>query len=157
MVQSFGATHFVDRKSPAVVQELVLLGPFKTVLAAADSAPDQLVLGSVLAAQGGGSFLSTMGLRQGVTLPPGVRGLFAQYVDDYLDPKNEGFTRWVWWEYLENALQSGRLRLLPVRVLGGLSHVQAAWDLLKEGRVSGQRLSRQFKKYPTYLTLLKVP
>jgi hypothetical protein len=140
MVQSFGATHFVDRHSPAVSQELVALGPFKAVLAAADSAPDQLVLGSVLAAQGGGSFLSTMGLRQGVTLPPGVSGQFAQFIDDYLDSKNEEFTKWVWWNYLENALQSRKLQLLPVRVLGGLSHVQAAWDLLKRGSVSGQRL-----------------
>jgi hypothetical protein len=140
MIQSFGATDFVDRNSPAVSQELVALGPFKAVLAAADSAPDQLVLGSVLAAQGGGSFLSTMGLRQGVTLPPGVRGHFAQFIDDFLDSKNEGFTKWVWWDYLENALQSRKLQLLPVRVLGGLSHVQAAWDLLKQGSVSGQRL-----------------
>ncbi|EEU33606.1 uncharacterized protein NECHADRAFT_17739, partial [Fusarium vanettenii 77-13-4] len=130
LVQSFGATHFVDRKSPEVSQELVALGPFKAVLAAADSARDQVVIAWILAAQGGGSFLSTMGLRQGVTLPPGVSGHFSQFIDDYLDPKNQEFTKWLWWQYLENALQSRKLKLLPVRVAGGLSQVQAAWDLL---------------------------
>jgi hypothetical protein len=81
-----------------------------------------------------------MGLRQGVTLPPGVSGKFAQFIDDYLDSKNREFTEWLWWDYLENALQSGKLQLLPVRVIGGLSQVQTAWDLLKQGAVSGQRL-----------------
>ncbi|KAH6870896.1 chaperonin 10-like protein [Thelonectria olida] len=140
LAQSFGAAHFVDRKSPGVSQELVALGPYNAVLAAADSAHDQVVIGSILAAQGGGSFLSTMGLRQGVTLPPGVSGHFSQFIDDYLDPKNGEFTKWLWWQYMENALQSRKLQLLPVRVVGGLSQVQAAWDLLKQGKVSGQRL-----------------
>jgi NADPH:quinone reductase-like Zn-dependent oxidoreductase len=140
LVQSLGAAHFVDRKSPTVSQELVALGPFKATLAAADAAQDQVVLGSVLASQGGGSFLSTMGMRPGVTLPQGVTGLFAQYIDDYLDPRNAEFTQWLWWDYLENALQSGKLQLLPVRTVGGLTQVQEAWDLLKQGSVSGQRL-----------------
>jgi NADPH:quinone reductase-like Zn-dependent oxidoreductase len=140
LVRSFGAVHFVDRKSPSASQELVAHGPFHAVLAASDSAQDQVVIGNVLAAQGGGSFLSTMGLRQGVTLPPGVSGHFAQFLDDYLDPKNEAFTKWLWWQYLETAIVSGKLIMLPVRVLGGLSKVQTAWDLLHEGKVSGQRL-----------------
>ena len=140
LVQSFGATHFVDRNSPGVSQDLVALGPFRATLAAADSAQDQVVLGLVLAAQGGGSFLTTMGVRQGVSLPSGVSGKFAQFIDDYLDSKNGEFTKWLWWQYLENALQSGNLQLLPVRVVGGLAQVQTAWDLLKRGTVSGQRL-----------------
>ncbi|WKT54077.1 Polyketide synthase, enoylreductase domain [Fusarium oxysporum f. sp. vasinfectum] len=140
LVQSFGAAHFVDRESPGTLQELVALGPFKAVLAAADTAQDQGVIAAILATHGGGSFLSTMGLRPGVTLPPGVSGHFAQFIDDYLDPKNGEFTKWLWWQYLENTLQSGKLKLLPVRVVGGLSQVQAAWDLLKQGKVSGQRL-----------------
>jgi NADPH:quinone reductase-like Zn-dependent oxidoreductase len=140
LVRSFGVRDFVDRKSHTVVEDLTALGPFKAVLAAADSAPDQLVLGSVLAAQGGGSFLSTMGLRQGVTLPPGVIGMFRQYLDDYLDPKNVEFTKWLWWDYLEKALQSKKLEVVPIRTLGGLSKVQEAWDLLMHGAVSGQRL-----------------
>ena len=87
-MRSFGAVHFVDRKSPTVTQELVGLGPFEAVLAAADSAQDQVLLGAVLAVHGGGTFLSTMGVRAGVELPSGVSGFFAQFVDDYLDPKN---------------------------------------------------------------------
>jgi NADPH:quinone reductase-like Zn-dependent oxidoreductase len=141
LVRSFGATYFVDRKSPTVKQELIDLGPFTAVLAAADSAQDQVLLGAVLAAHGGGTFLSTMGVRAGVELPSGVSGFFTQFLDDYLDPKNREFTRWVWWDFLESELASGRLQLVPVRVLGGLDKVQEAWDLLKEGKVSGQRLA----------------
>ncbi|EXA30428.1 hypothetical protein FOVG_18197 [Fusarium oxysporum f. sp. pisi HDV247] len=140
LVQSFGAAHFVDRESPGTLQELVALGPFKAVLAAADTAQDQGLIAAMLAAHGGGSFLSTMGLRPDVTLPPGVSGHFAQFIDDYLDPENREFTKWLWWQYLENTLESEKLKLLPVRVVGGLSQVQAAWDLLKQGKVSGQRL-----------------
>ena len=140
LVRSSGADHFVDRGTQTAAQDLIALGPYKAVLAAADSAEDQLVIGEVLAALGGGSFLSTMGVRPGVKLPDGVTGHFAQYLDDYLDPKNEEFTRWVWWEYMEDALQSGQLRLVPIRELGGLSQLQTAWDLVKEGKVSGERL-----------------
>ncbi|KFA61099.1 hypothetical protein S40285_09698 [Stachybotrys chlorohalonatus IBT 40285] len=140
LVQSFGAAQFVDRKSPAVFQEVVAMGPYKAVLAAADTAHDQVVIGSILVAQGGGSFISTMGLRPGVILPSGVRCQFHQFIDDYLDLKNEEFTKWLWWQYLENAVLSKKLVLFPVQVVGGLSGVQAAWDLLKQGKVSGQRL-----------------
>lgn len=140
LVRSSGATYFVNRSTTTTSQDLITLGPFKAVLAAADSAEDQVVIGEVLAALGGGSFLSTMGVRPGVKMPEGVTGLFAQYLDDYLDPKNKEFTEWVWWEYMEDALQSGQLKLVPVRELGGLTQVQAAWDLLKNGKVSGQRL-----------------
>ncbi len=140
LVRSSGADHFVDRTAKSAAQDLIALGPYKAVLAAADSAEDQLVLGEVLSALGGGSFLSTMGVRPGVKLPDGVTGHFAQYLDDYLDPRNAEFTRWVWWEYMEDALQSGKLRLVPTRELGGLSQLQTAWDLVKEGKVSGERL-----------------
>ncbi|KAF4343976.1 alcohol dehydrogenase [Fusarium beomiforme] len=139
LVQSFGAQHFVDRQSREALQDLVALGPFKAVLAAADTAPDQEVIGAILAAHGGGSFLSTMGVRPGVTLPHGVSGYFAQFLDDYLDPKNKEFTEWLWWRYLEDVFQSGKLKFLPVRVVGGLSQVQTAWDNLKDGKISGER------------------
>jgi NADPH:quinone reductase-like Zn-dependent oxidoreductase len=140
VVRSSGAAYFVNRRTKTTSQDLITLGPYKAVLAAADSAEDQVVIGEVLAALGGGSFLSTMGVRPGVNMPAGVTGLFAQYLDDYLDPKNKGFTEWVWWEYMEDALQSGQLKLVPVRELGGLSQVQTAWNLLKHGKVSGERL-----------------
>ncbi|TGO59153.1 hypothetical protein BOTNAR_0168g00280 [Botryotinia narcissicola] len=95
LVKSFGAVHFVDRKSPTVTQELIDIGPFEAVLAAADAAQDQPVLGAVLAAHGEGSFLSTMGLRPGVELPPGVQGNFVAIMYVYLDPKTRDFTTWV--------------------------------------------------------------
>ncbi|KAI4681710.1 uncharacterized protein J4E84_007305 [Alternaria hordeiaustralica] len=140
LVKSFGAVHFVDRKSPTVTQELTDIGPFEAVLAAADAAQDQPVLGAVLAAHGGGSFLSTMGLRPGVELPTGVQANFVPMMDVYLDPKTRDFTTWVWWDFLESELAAGRLQPVPVQVLGGLDMVQEAWNLLKAGKVSGQRL-----------------
>jgi len=141
LVKSFGAEHFFDRNSPTVTQELIELGPFEAVLAAADVAQDQPVIGAVLAAHGGGSFLSTMGLRPGVELPSGVEANFVAIMDVYLDPKTRDFTTWVWWDFLESELASGRLQPVPVQVLGGLDKVQEAWNLLKEGKVSGQRLA----------------
>ena len=140
LVKSFGAAHFVDRKSATATQDLIEVGPYEAVLAAADAAEDQVVLGAVLAAQGGGTFLSTMGVRPGVELPSGVSGFFAQFLDDYLDPANEEFTQWLWWDYLERALASNELKLVPTQIVGGLMKVQEAWDLLKEGKTSGQRL-----------------
>jgi NADPH:quinone reductase-like Zn-dependent oxidoreductase len=140
LVKSFGAIDFVDRVSPNVVQDLISKGPFETVLAAADTADDQVILGTVLAAQGGGTFLSTMGVRPGVTLPPGVTGFFAQFLDDYLDPKNQEFTQWLWWDYMEKGMESGELKPFPVGILGGLNKVQEAWNLVQEGKVSGKRL-----------------
>ncbi len=137
---SSGVAAFVDRTSPTAIQELVALGPFKAVLAAADSAEDQVKIGEILAAQGGGTFLSTMGVREGVKLPEGVTGYFRQFLDDYLDPKNNEFTRWVWWDYFEQAFREGKLKSVPLDILGGLNEVPRAWELLRSGDVSGKRL-----------------
>jgi hypothetical protein len=61
-------------------------------------------------------------------------------MDVYLDPKTRDFTTWVWWDLLESELASG-LQPVPVQILGGLDKVQEAWNLLKAGKVSGQRLA----------------
>jgi hypothetical protein len=140
LAREVGVSHFVDRTAPNVVSDLIAHGPFKAVLAAADSAEDQIKIGEVLAAHGGGRFLSTMGVRAGVQLPDGVTGFFRQYLDDYIDPKNEEFTRWVWWDYLESAFADGRLRSLPLELKGGLSQVSEAWGILRLEGASGKRL-----------------
>ncbi|GES61338.1 alcohol dehydrogenase [Aspergillus terreus] len=140
LVRALGASDFVDRNQASATDDLIALGPFHAVLAAADSAKDQVTIGGVLAAQCGGSFLSTMGVRSGVTLPDGVTGVFAQFLDNYLDPANADFTRWVWWEFLEQTLAKDQLRALPTRVLGRLSHAQEAWDFLRQGKTSAERL-----------------
>lgn len=140
IASSHGVSHFVDRTSPTVIQELIALGPFKAVLLASDSAEDQVKIGQVLAAHGGGHFLTTMGVRPGVQLPKGVTGAFYQYLDDYLDPKNEQFKQWFWWDYLEDTFAKNGVKALPVEVFGGLSKVKEAWDLLRAERVSGKRL-----------------
>ncbi|KAH7375319.1 hypothetical protein B0T11DRAFT_270114 [Plectosphaerella cucumerina] len=82
-----------------------------------------------------------MGLRAGVELPPGVKADFVPVMEPYMDPKKSEFTQWVWWEFLESELASGGLPHVPVRILGGLDKVQEAWNLLKEGKVSGERLA----------------
>ncbi|GKZ63268.1 hypothetical protein AnigIFM60653_001563 [Aspergillus niger] len=140
LVKSLGASEFVDRTQSSATDTLIALGPFHAVLAAADSARDQETIGAVLAAQGGGSFLCTMGVRDGVTLPDGVSGIFAPFLEAYLDPANSEFTRWVWWEFLEQKLAENQIQALPTRVLGGLSHAQEAWDLLRQGKTSAERL-----------------
>ncbi|KAJ5103121.1 hypothetical protein N7532_003650 [Penicillium argentinense] len=81
-----------------------------------------------------------MGVRAGVNLPDGVTGFFAQFLDDYMDPANAEFTGWVWWEYLEKVLADDQMHVLPSRIMGGLNQAQLAWDLLRQGRISAERL-----------------
>jgi NADPH:quinone reductase-like Zn-dependent oxidoreductase len=140
LATKFGVSHFVDRTSSTVVQDLIALGPFKAVLLAADSAEDQIKVGEVMAAHGGGRFLTTMGVKSGVKLPDGVTGFFRQFLDDYLDPKNSEFTQWVWWDYLEASFADGRLKSLPLELKGGLSKVVEAWGILRREEASGKRL-----------------
>lgn len=140
LVISLGVSEFIDRTQSSAKDTLIALGPFHAVLAAADSARDQETIGAVLAAQGGGSFLCTMGVRPGVTLPDGVTGMFAPYLNAYLDPANSDFTQWVWWDFLEQKLAGNQMHAVPTRALGGLNHAQEAWDLLRQGETSGERL-----------------
>ncbi|RFU79414.1 alcohol dehydrogenase [Trichoderma arundinaceum] len=140
LATQFGVAYFVDRTSADVASAASSLGPFKAVLAAADSAEDQVKIGAILAALGGGSFLSTMGVRAGVKLPDNVTGRFAQYIDDYLDEKNSEFTEWFWWNYLEKALAKKRLASIPLTVIGGLDKAGEAWRILKKGENHGTRL-----------------
>ncbi|KAL7931359.1 GroES-like protein [Trichoderma chlorosporum] len=140
LATKFGVSHFVDRTSEDVVSAAASLGPFKATLAAADSAEDQVKIGAILAALGGGSFLSTMGVRAGVNLPANVTGHFAQYIDDYLDEANSEFTEWFWWDYLENALAKKQLISLPITIIGGLDEAAEAWRILKNGENHGTRL-----------------
>ncbi|UKZ94555.1 uncharacterized protein TrAFT101_009424 [Trichoderma asperellum] len=130
----FGVTHFVNRTAVDVVTTASSLGPFKAVFAAADSAEDQVKIGKILAALGGGSFLTTMGVRAGVKLPEHVTGHFVQYIDDYLDEKNREFTKWFWWNYLETALEQKQLKSIPVTTVGGLDKTGEAWRILEERR-----------------------
>ncbi|KAL6401374.1 hypothetical protein AUP68_15243 [Ilyonectria robusta] len=140
LAKTVGVAHFADRDAPSVVEDVAALGPFKAVLGAADSADDQVKIGKILAAQGGGHFLSTMGVRPGVKLPNGVTGSFQQFLDDYLEPGKKEFTEWVWWSFLENAFAANSLKTIPLEVKGGLSKVVEAWGLLQQGKVSGKRL-----------------
>lgn len=134
LAKTVGVDHFVDRNSPSVFEDVAALGPFKAVLGAADSAEDQVKIGKILAAQGGGHFLSTMGVRPGVELPNGVTGSFQQFLDDYLENGKKEFTEWVWWSFLEDAFAANSLKTIPLEVKGGLSKVVEAWGLLQQGR-----------------------
>ncbi|KAK5991695.1 Trans-enoyl reductase himH-like protein [Cladobotryum mycophilum] len=138
-VSSFGVDRFVDRTASDVVQQLISLGPFKAVLSAADDAADQVKIGQILGALGGGYFLTTFGVRDGVEFPPGVTGGFGMFLQEIMDPKNVEFKEWLWWDYLEKALSNNDLESLPVEVVGGLSQAKTAWDTLRKGGVSGKR------------------
>ncbi|RYP43574.1 hypothetical protein DL770_011569 [Monosporascus sp. CRB-9-2] len=140
LAKTIGVAHFADRISPSVVETLAALGPFKAVLAAADSAEDQVKIGAILAAQGGGHFLSTMGVRAGVRLPEGVTGSFRQFLDDYLDPDRKEFAEWVWWDFFEDIFAEKKLKAVPLEVAGGLIKVPEVWNTLREGKVSGKRI-----------------
>jgi hypothetical protein len=77
------------------LEDLLALGPYKAVFGASESAANQVVIRNLLAAHGGGSFLTTMGVRSGVVLPDDVKGYFVQYMDDYFKPKNTEYVKWV--------------------------------------------------------------
>ncbi|PMD52739.1 GroES-like protein [Hyaloscypha bicolor E] len=141
-LKQVGAKEVLDYRSPSIAEEVIALGPFKTVFAAADAAGDQVVIGQVLAAQGGGRFISTMGVRPGVVLPPGVEGVFVQYMDDYLKPENEEFVKWVWGDagFLEWGLREGGLALGEVEGIGGLGMLAEGLRRLEKGEARGRRL-----------------
>jgi hypothetical protein len=116
------------------------LGPYKAVFGASESAADQVVIGRLLAAQGGGIFLTTMGVRSGVVLPDGVKGFFVQYMDDYFKPENAEYVMWVFWEHLEGGLVSGNLKLGEVEVISGLGKLAEGLGRLQAGEVKGKKL-----------------
>lgn len=141
LIKTLGLSHFIDRTSSTVVQDVATLGPFKAVLAANDSPEDQVKIGQALALCGGGRFLIASGrIKPEMQLPAGVSAFFQQFLNDYFDPKNKDFVEWVWWGYFEAAFSDGRLKSVPLEVIGGLSQVTKAWDLLRQGQVSYKRL-----------------
>ncbi|KFZ25518.1 hypothetical protein V502_00010 [Pseudogymnoascus sp. VKM F-4520 (FW-2644)] len=140
LVKGAGATEVLDYHSPTIFEDLLALGPYKAMFGASESAVDQVVIGNLLAAQGGGTFLSTMGVRSGVALPDGVKGLFVQYMDDYLKPENTEYVKWVFWEYLEDGLVKGTLKLGDVEVIGGLEKITEGLGRLEAGEVGGKKL-----------------
>jgi hypothetical protein len=119
---------------------LLAVGPFRAIFGASETAGDQTIIGNLLEAQGGGRFLTTMGVRPGVVLPPTVEGFFVQYMDDYMKAENEDYVKWMFWDYLENSLKSGSLQLGKVEVVGGLEELQRSFDLLQAGKVKGRKL-----------------
>ena len=137
---SLGASSVLSYKSPTVLEDLLALGPYKAIWSAQDTAADQEKIGKILAAQGGGEFLATMGPRPGVKFPPGTGASFVQYLDDYLKEENKKLTEWLFWEFQEEVFRDGRLKLGKVEVVGGLESIQGALDRLKAGKVSGTRL-----------------
>jgi hypothetical protein len=135
-----GAVEVFDYHSPAVFDNLLAFGPYEAIFGASEMAADQVVIGKLLAAHGGGEFLTTMGLRPGVVLPDGVRGYRVQYMDDYLKPENKEYVEWVFWEYLQDGLVNRTLKLGNVEVVGGLGKLQESLGRLEAGEVRGKKL-----------------
>ena len=122
------------------MEDLLALGPYKAVFGASESAANQVVIRNLLAAHGGGSFLTTMGVRSGVVLPDDVKEYFVQYMDDYFKPENTEYVKWVFWEYLEEGLVCGSLELGEVEVIGGLGKLAEGLGRLQAGEVKGKKL-----------------
>ncbi|KAG4413771.1 hypothetical protein IFR04_013082 [Cadophora malorum] len=140
---SIGASAVHPYKSPTLLSDLLAHGPYHAIFAASDDAPSQLLIAQLLASQGGGSFISTMGPRpqpNGVSWPKNVTVEFVQYMDDYLKPENEEFKEWVFGEYIEQGLREGMVKLGEVEVVGGLGSVKGALERLEGGGVRGVKL-----------------
>jgi NADPH:quinone reductase-like Zn-dependent oxidoreductase len=144
---SFGATETHDRHDTSLKEKLTKAGPYEAVLAAADSAEDQTLMASVLAAQGGGSILSTMGARPGAVVPPGVEVKFGQFIDSYLgdDAATKERREKFFWGFLENdVLGEGRLgiQLVDTTVVGGLGKAEEGLERLRGGHGAGRLVIR---------------
>jgi NADPH-dependent curcumin reductase CurA len=140
LVKSAGVSEVLDYCSPSIYEDLLALGPFKAIFGASESAADQVIIGQLLQAQGGGKFLTSMGVRPHVVLPEGVEGFFVQYMDDYLKPEFAEFTRWLYWEWQEEGLVNGTLKLGRVEIAGGLGMAGEALGRLERGEVKGKKL-----------------
>ncbi|KAK0101722.1 hypothetical protein ONS95_006877 [Cadophora gregata] len=140
---SLGASTVHPYTSPTLHNDLLSHGPYHSIFAAQDDAPSQLLIAKLLAAQGGGSFISTMGPRpqpDDVTWPENVKVEFVQYMDDYFKAENEEFKNWVFGEYIEKGLKERNLKLGEVEVVGGLGSVKGALERLEGGGVRGRKL-----------------
>lgn len=140
-LKSAGAIEVLDYHSSNILSDLISLGPYKTIFGAAENATDQLIIGKVLDTQGGGEFLSTMGVRPGVTLPVGVKGFFVQYMDDYFKPELEEFRDWFFGEWQEWGLINRTIKLGDIEIIGGLDSLHEGLSRLEKGNVkSGLKL-----------------
>ncbi|KAH7370107.1 chaperonin 10-like protein [Rhexocercosporidium sp. MPI-PUGE-AT-0058] len=138
---SLGASTVHAYNSLTIFQDLLALGPYKAIFSAQDTAADQVIIAKLLAAQGGGSFISTMGPRPtSIPLPDNVRVEFVQYMDDYFKEENEEFKRWVFGDYIERGLENQTLKLGEVQDIGGLGSVGEGLDMLERGVVRGKKL-----------------
>jgi len=138
---TLGARSVIDYTQPAssLLAGLHQHGPYLTIFSAMDNPASQAVMGEYLASQGGGSFLTAKGAF-GVKFPEGVEGRFVQYLDDFLKPELAEFTRWFYWEWLEEGVKGGGLKLGRVEMVeGGLEKAESALRRL-EGGVSGVKL-----------------
>ncbi|KAE8451010.1 hypothetical protein EG329_005450 [Mollisiaceae sp. DMI_Dod_QoI] len=137
-----GATQVVSyHLSPStLLNNLLSHGPYTAVLDASSSPSSQTTISEILSAQGGGTFLSTMGVNSSITLPKNVKGVFVQYADDYLKPEMEDYARWVFWEFLEEGFRDGKLTMGEVEVIGGLDVLGDGLGRLQRGEVRGRKL-----------------
>ena len=71
--KSAGSTEVLNYHSPTIFSSLLSLGPHKAIFAASESIADQIIISKLLAAKGGGTFLSIMGVGPGVVLPERVQ------------------------------------------------------------------------------------
>ncbi|KAF8852282.1 hypothetical protein BDZ45DRAFT_807605 [Acephala macrosclerotiorum] len=108
ILKELGAVEVLDYHLPASMLSANLRyhGPYKAIFDAIGSS-SQSLFGDLLAAQGGGAFITTMPINPSVILPEGVEGKFVQYADNYLKPENEEYVKWIFQTYLEEGFRDG--------------------------------------------------
>ena len=61
-------------------------------------------------------------------------------MDDYFKSENAEYVKWVFWQYLEEGLVKGTLKLGEVEILGGLEKLSEGLRMLEAGEVRGKKL-----------------
>jgi hypothetical protein len=97
LVKAAGAAKIFDRVSQTIYEDLRSHGPYKVILGVSESAANQAIIVKLLESQGGGRFLTTMGVKLGDVLPKGVEAFSIQYKDYCFKPRvpiSEGYRHW---------------------------------------------------------------
>jgi len=133
LVKGLGAAEVIDYKDPEVVEKIKKAAPDLELIYDAVSENGSCEAG-VKALANGGEIVTTLPFRNA---PANVKvhEVFAAVI--YQDPEKAKVVN----DLLERLLQAGKLRPNPVKVMpNGLKSVEEGWKLMRDGKVSGQKL-----------------
>ncbi|KAJ9612970.1 hypothetical protein H2200_002911 [Cladophialophora chaetospira] len=143
-VSKLGELHVIDHTQPhgTLVEALASRGPYDLIADMISLPPTTAINAAVMAAQGGGTFFSTLPAFGPETLPEGVKRVFASWPDIIADEDKSDVEEWVYRTYFPQCLANGRLLPYPIRRIdGGLGQgINDALEMLHSGKVSGVKL-----------------